>query len=88
MIGYDNDLSFFRRRCKMLVSSDFLGYLNRKKELEKKSGPLIEATLKSSPGAKEKGTPVEQVTSSNRRVKTKEDVDYLNERSSTVNVVL
>ncbi|MDR0356555.1 MAG: hypothetical protein LBJ64_12600 [Deltaproteobacteria bacterium] len=72
----------------MLVSSDFLGYLNRKKEIEKKSGSLIEATLKASPGGKEKSPPVDQTTKGTNRAKLSEDVEYLNERSSTVNVVL
>ncbi|MDR1051503.1 MAG: hypothetical protein LBP95_10605 [Deltaproteobacteria bacterium] len=72
----------------MLVSSDFLGYLNRKKETEKKSGHLIEATLKPSPGGKEKSPPVDQVTQGGGRGKHQEDVEYLNERPSTVNVVL
>jgi hypothetical protein len=72
----------------MLVTSDFLGYLNRKKETEKKSGPLIEPALKSSPGGKEKSAPVDQATGGSPNQKRGEEVDYLNERSSTVNVVL
>jgi hypothetical protein len=72
----------------MLVSSDFLGYLNRKKEAEKNSRPLVQATLKSNPGGKEKSPPVEQATGNQNRTHLSEDVEYLNERPSTVNVVL
>ncbi|MDR1656809.1 MAG: hypothetical protein LBT47_04530 [Deltaproteobacteria bacterium] len=72
----------------MLVSSDFLGYLNRKKDLEKNSEPLVRATLKSTPGGKEKNAPLEPVGRNSNATRTPEDVEYLNERSSTVNVVL
>ena len=72
----------------MLVSSDFLGYLNRKKELEKNNRPLVSATMKSSPGGKEKSPPLEPVSSEAAARQAKEEVDYLNERPSTVNVVL
>jgi hypothetical protein len=72
----------------VLVSSDFLGYLNRKKEIEKNSKPLVGATLKSSPGGKEKNPPVEQVVSDHNNTHSKEEVEYLNEKTSTVNVVL
>ncbi|MDR2460738.1 MAG: hypothetical protein LBE38_08160 [Deltaproteobacteria bacterium] len=71
----------------MLVSSDFLGYINRKKEKEKVSSPLLAATLKTSAGGKEKAPPVDQKTETKEREK-KEEVEYLNERPSTLNVVL
>jgi hypothetical protein len=70
----------------MLVSSDFLGYLNRKKEVEKKSTPLIQATLQAPAGDNEKNQPVDPVNIRPKAQKHKEDVEYLNERSSTVNV--
>jgi hypothetical protein len=72
----------------MLVSSDFLGYLNRKKEIEKNSRPLVQAALKSSPGGKEKSPPVEQALDNQSAAKIGEEVEYLNEKTSTVNVVL
>jgi hypothetical protein len=72
----------------MLVSSDFLGYLSRKKELEKDSRPLVSAALKSSPGGKDKSPPLEPVNSKAAGRKADEEVDYLNAKSSTVSVVL
>ncbi|MDR3153517.1 MAG: hypothetical protein LBW85_04410 [Deltaproteobacteria bacterium] len=73
----------------MLVSSDFLGYLNRvKREAEKNSSPLVSAALKSSPGGKEKAAPVDQKTARRERAPQEDDVEYLNERKSTLNVVL
>ncbi|MDR2442314.1 MAG: hypothetical protein LBE31_02190 [Deltaproteobacteria bacterium] len=72
----------------MLVSSDFLGYLNRKKELEKNNDPMVRAAMKSSPGGKEKGPPIEPVGREADNTRTNEEVEYLNEKSSTVNVVL
>jgi hypothetical protein len=72
----------------MLVSSDFLGYLNRKKELEKGGDPLVRAALKSSPGGKEKAQPPEPVGNRAASGRTAEEVEYLNQRSSTVSVVL
>ncbi|MDR0621779.1 MAG: hypothetical protein LBJ61_07875 [Deltaproteobacteria bacterium] len=72
----------------MLVSSDFLGYLNRKKEAEKGNRPLVEAALKSSPGGKEKSPPVERVAENRGEARGNEEVEYLNEKTSTVNVVL
>ncbi|MDR1111324.1 MAG: hypothetical protein LBP92_11685 [Deltaproteobacteria bacterium] len=72
----------------MLVSSDFLGYLSRKREQEKNSSPLVQAALKSSPGGKDKSPPVDQVTGNRDRAQLNGEVDYLNERPSTVNVVL
>ncbi|MDR2352000.1 MAG: hypothetical protein LBF22_02355 [Deltaproteobacteria bacterium] len=71
----------------MFVSSDFLSYLNRKKDIEKKSRPLVTAANKTAPGAKEKAPPVEQKTERDHQRKDGE-VDYLNERSSTLNVIL
>jgi hypothetical protein len=76
------------RRQDMLVSSDFLGYLSRRKELEKNSSPLVQAALKSSPGGKDKSPPIDQSAGNRERSKLNDDVDYLNERPSTVNVVL
>lgn len=72
----------------MLVSSDFLGYLARKKEQDKTSRPLVPAALKSSPGGKEKSPPLEPATSEASTRQAKEEVEYLNERPSTVSVVL
>ena len=73
----------------MLVSSDVLGYLARKKELEKNSRPLVSAALKSSPGGKEKSQPLEpEGPESSARRQAEKEVEYLNQRSSTVNVVL
>ncbi|MDR2198813.1 MAG: hypothetical protein LBR53_05055 [Deltaproteobacteria bacterium] len=73
----------------MFVSSDFLGYLNRKKDIEKKGSPnhLVPATLKSSPGTKEKAPQMEYQTDRHKRARAKE-IDYLNERSSNLNVIL
>jgi hypothetical protein len=71
----------------MLVSSDFLGYLNRKKDNDKRSSPLVAAALKSSPGAKEKAPPVERTLSKIKRDK-KEEVEYLNAKPSNLNIVL
>ncbi|MDR2386659.1 MAG: hypothetical protein LBE80_03620 [Deltaproteobacteria bacterium] len=72
----------------MLVSSDFLGYLARKKETEKKSGPLVQAALKSSPGGKEKSPPVAIESNEQNKAQLNQEVEYLNEKTSTVNVVL
>ena len=72
----------------MLVSSDFLGYLNSKKELEKNSRPLVQAALKSSPGGKEKSPPVEQLTGNRGEARKDGEVEYLNEKTSPVSVVL
>jgi hypothetical protein len=72
----------------MLVSSDFLGYLARKKETEKKSAPLVHAALKSSPGGKEKSPPVAIESANQGKAQLNEEVEYLNEKTSTVNVVL
>ena len=72
----------------MLVGSDFLGYLNRKKETEKKSSPLISATLKAPPGGNEKNPPVDPISGRSERRKGDEEVEYLNEKSSTVSVRL
>jgi hypothetical protein len=79
-----------KRRIAMLVSSDFLRYLKMKKrEAEKKSGPLISAALKSSPGGKEQAPPVDQSLETRVREKSKDgEVEFLNERRSTLNVVL
>ena len=71
----------------MLVSSDFLGYLRRKRD-EKTSAPLVSAALKSSPGGKEKSQPLEPAGSKPSERRGAEEVDYLNERPSTVSVVL
>jgi hypothetical protein len=71
----------------MFVSSDFLSYLNRKKDIEKNSRPLVTPASKISPGAKEKAPHVDQKT--DRHAHGKDDeVDYLNERPSTLNVIL
>ncbi|MDR1042169.1 MAG: hypothetical protein LBR80_18775 [Deltaproteobacteria bacterium] len=74
----------------MLVSSDFLGYINRRKrEAERGSGPLVSAALKASPGGKEKSPPVEQnIESQRRKGRVESEVEFLNERRSTLNVVL
>jgi hypothetical protein len=72
----------------MLISSDFLSYMIRKKENEKRSSPLVTASLKSSPGGKEKSPPVEQRTDREKEEKMDDSVDYLNEKSSTLNVIL
>jgi hypothetical protein len=72
----------------MLISSDFLTYVIRKKENEKKDSPLVAASLKSSPGGKEKSAPVDQRTEREKEEKKEESVDYLNEKSSTLNVIL
>ncbi|MDR2457371.1 MAG: hypothetical protein LBD41_02695 [Clostridiales Family XIII bacterium] len=71
----------------MLVSSDFLSYLKRKNENTKTSSPLVTAALKASPGGKEKAPPVEQLLEKQKRTK-EEVVDYLNDKPSTLNVVL
>jgi hypothetical protein len=78
------------RRIPMLVSSDFLGYLKRRKrEEERGSSHLVSAALKSSPGGKEKAPPVDQDLETRSRDKGKEgEVEFLNERRSTLNVVL
>ncbi|MDR1546958.1 MAG: hypothetical protein LBU12_09705 [Deltaproteobacteria bacterium] len=71
----------------MLVSSDFLGFLARKKNLEKQ--PLVSAALKASPGDREKSPPVDKVSGDQRGRRANDDeVDYLNEKTSMVNVVL
>jgi hypothetical protein len=73
----------------MLVSSDFLGYLNRRKrETEKDSSPLVPAALKASPGGKEKAPPVDQKTDKPQERGKEEEVEYLNERRSTLSVIL
>ena len=72
----------------MLVTSDFLGYLTRKREQERSSKPLVSATLKYSPGGKEKSPPLEPVNAETSARQTDEEVEYLNQRSSTVSVVL
>jgi hypothetical protein len=72
----------------MLVSSDFLGYLNRKKEVEKKSGPLIQAAIKTTPGGDDKNPSVAPVSAPPEHQKGQQEVEYLNEKSSTVSVIL
>jgi hypothetical protein len=74
----------------MLITSDFLGHLNRKKrETERDSSPLVKAALKASPGGKEKSPPVDQKTGKpEAQGKDQGEVEYLNERRSTLNVVL
>jgi hypothetical protein len=72
----------------MLVTSDFLGYINRKKENEKKNSPLVTAALKTAPGGKEKNEPVEQISEKQSQTKNKEDIEYLNNKSSIFDVVL
>ncbi|MDR2340705.1 MAG: hypothetical protein LBF40_11360 [Deltaproteobacteria bacterium] len=74
----------------MFVSSDFLGYLNRKKTTERdERNPLVTAALKTSAGGKEKAPPVEQRTEGQRKREGDQgEVEYLNERPSTLNVIL
>jgi hypothetical protein len=74
----------------MLVSSDFLGHLNRRKrEEERSSGPMVSATLKSSPGGKEKAPPVDQnLDNRSHDMGNEGEVEFLNERRSTLNVIL
>jgi hypothetical protein len=72
----------------MLVSSDFLGHLTRKRELEKKDRPLVSATLESPKGGNEKAQPLEPASSKRGGGRAGDEVEYLNERSSTVSVVL
>ncbi|MDR2349338.1 MAG: hypothetical protein LBF41_01765 [Deltaproteobacteria bacterium] len=72
----------------MLVSSDFLAYATRKKENDRKGSPLVNAALKSSPGGKEKAPPVEPENAREKEKKKEEAVDYLNDKPSTLNVIL
>ena len=72
----------------MLISSDFLGYVIRKKENEKRGSPLVAASLKSSPGGKEKAPPLDQRTEREKEEKKEGAVDYLNDRPSALNVIL
>ncbi|MDR2405697.1 MAG: hypothetical protein LBE27_04940 [Deltaproteobacteria bacterium] len=72
----------------MFVSSDFLGYLNRKKDIERNSSPLVTAAQKASPGAKDKAPPVDQKSKRHHNPDKDEEVDYLNEKRSTLNVIL
>jgi len=72
----------------MIVTSDFLGYINRKKENEKKSSPMIAAALKTSPGGKEKDEPVEQITEKQGQVKNQEEIEYLNNKTSIFDAIL
>ncbi|MDR3203878.1 MAG: hypothetical protein LBV23_03920 [Deltaproteobacteria bacterium] len=72
----------------MLVLSEFLGLLNRMKEFEKKNNPLVKATFESSPGDNDKTQP--QAPAPKERLDRAQsgEVEYLNQKSSTVSVIL
>jgi hypothetical protein len=76
------------RRSDMFVSSDFLGYLKNKSNLEKNSRPLVTAPQKNLPGGNDKAPPVRQVTEKQEHRAPQEEVDYLNDRPSALNVIL
>jgi hypothetical protein len=76
------------KEVNMFVSSDFLGYLNRKKDIERNTSPLVTAAQKASPGAKDKAPPVDQKGKRQNPHAKDEEVDYLNEKPSTLNVIL
>jgi hypothetical protein len=72
----------------MLVPSDFLAYATRKQIDKAPSRSLIEAAFAPAPGGgRKKSTPVEPNEPRDGRVRD-EEVDYLNARASTVDVVL
>ncbi|MDR2142426.1 MAG: hypothetical protein LBR11_11700 [Deltaproteobacteria bacterium] len=73
----------------MFVSSDFLAYVGRKKiERPVYARPPLEASLESSPGGQQKNTPPIKPTPPRLATRSEEEVDYLNARDSTFEVIL
>jgi hypothetical protein len=72
----------------MFISSELMGYLNQKKIERTSTRASIEAPVAASPGGERKKSP--PVEGGERRESNPEatEVDYLNARSSTLDVVL
>jgi hypothetical protein len=72
----------------MLVSPDFMAYANRKDPGRAPKRSLVEAAMASSPGeGRKKPAPVNLGEAPKERP-NREEVDYLNARASTLDVVL
>ncbi|MDR1395460.1 MAG: hypothetical protein LBK52_04730 [Deltaproteobacteria bacterium] len=72
----------------MLITSDFLVYLNRKKTEPRTARPEIQASLASSPGGQRKKSQPPSGYEGLNSSPDPEEVDYLNSRNSTLDVVL
>ncbi|MDR0549740.1 MAG: hypothetical protein LBI10_10090 [Deltaproteobacteria bacterium] len=72
----------------MLVPSDYIPYVNRKKYERGPFRALIEAPLAAAPGGgRKKSDPIEPALPKKERP-VDQEVDYLNARPSTLDVVL
>ncbi|MDR1086605.1 MAG: hypothetical protein LBP22_17545 [Deltaproteobacteria bacterium] len=72
----------------MLVSSDFMAYLAKKNQSQSLTRPQIQAALASAPGGQKKNSRPQSVSVNRERDLEPSEVDYLNARTSTFEVVL
>jgi hypothetical protein len=72
----------------MLVTSDFMAYLVNKKNDQLASRPQVQAALASAPGGQKKNSRPQAVNGNRETNLEPEEVDYLNARTSTLDVVL
>ncbi|MDR1577204.1 MAG: hypothetical protein LBT86_03085 [Deltaproteobacteria bacterium] len=70
----------------MFISSDFLAYVGRKK-IDRVNRAPVEATWESTPGDRQRPAPPIERDRSQKANQT-EEVEYLNARNSTLDVVL